>query len=455
MTRAIWIAAVLVAVAAVHPNSSRAQEPGVGNESRLTLDEAVARALETHPALGAIEASLDGAEAGVDEARAAWFPSVRLSGSATRFQEPMTVAPLHGFNPQQPPDFDETLLVGEATAAYTLFDGGARGARIEASQADRGAAAAEVERARAQLIGGVASTYLRVLGNHEVLEAHRQRLAALESEESRVRALLEQGQAPELHLMRAQAALEAARAEAVGARSELETAELELARLLDVPPVMTARERLLPVALSPASGPVPPRQAALDRVHSSNPRVAAAERAAAAAEAGVSVARSAHWPTLDAFGSYWERGGGETDFQGEWSAGLKVSVPVFTGGAVRSRVARAEAGSRAARERVRQAELEAAGEVDAALARVAEIAARVEALAAAVGRQEAVVATERVSLEVGTGVQTDYLNAVADLLEARAGLARARHVHVMARVDLARVLGELDENWIAGNLENR
>lgn len=455
MRRAIRIASVLTALATVLPASSRAQDPGVASENRLTLDEAVARALETHPALGTMEARLDGAKAGVGEARAAWFPSLRLSGSVTRFEEPMTVAPLHGFNPQQPPAFDETLVAGEATAAYTLFDGGARGARIEASRAEHGAAAAEVERVRTQLIAGVAGAYLRVVGNHEVLQAHQKRLAALESEESRVRALLEEGQAPEIHLLRVQAALLAARAEAVGARSALETAELDLARLLDLPPDLARRERLVPVALSSGSAAVPPREAALERVRSSNPRVAAAERAAAAAEAGVSVARSAHWPTLDAFGSYWERGGGDTDFQGEWAAGLKISVPLFTGGAVRSRVARAEAGSRAAREQVRQVELEGMGEVDAALARVEETAARVTALAAAVERQEAVVAVERVSLEVGAGVQTDYLDAEADLLEARGGLARARHALVLARVDLARVLGELDETWIADNLESR
>ncbi|NIP78665.1 MAG: TolC family protein [Gemmatimonadetes bacterium] len=301
----------------------------------------------------------------------------------------------------------------------------------------------------------MSAAYLRVLSNADVLAAHAQRLESLTAEEARVQALLAEGTAPPIQLLRIQAALEAARADAVEARVALESSELELARLLSVPPSATRRERLAAIALEADAASTPDRAAALLRAREANPELAAAERSAAAAAAGAAVAKSARWPTIDGFGSYWERGGGDADFQGEWAAGVKVSVPVFTGGALGSRIARAEAGARAARARTRQAELEVAGEVDAALAALDEAAARSEALEAAVASQAAVVETERVALEVGAGVQTDYLNAEADLLAARAALARARHAVLMARVDLARVQGELDEAWITETLETR
>ena len=106
----------------------------------LGLADAVALALRTHPALEAASAGLAGAAAAEREARAARYPSLRLSGSAVRYEEPMIVAPLHAFDPQAAPAFDETLLQGEATAAYTLFDGGGRGARIDRARWERGAA---------------------------------------------------------------------------------------------------------------------------------------------------------------------------------------------------------------------------------------------------------------------------------------------------------------------------
>jgi outer membrane protein len=406
----------------------------------LGLADAVALALRTHPAL---------------DARAARYPSLRLRGSAVQYEDPMIVTPLHAFDPQAAPAFDETLLQGEATAAYTLFDGGGRGARIDQARAERGAAAADLEGTRARLVAGVSAAYLRVLSHAEVQTAHDQRLESLAAEEARVQALLAEGTAPPIQLLRIQAALEAARANAVEARVALESSELELARLLSLPTAATRRERLAPVEHEAEEASAPDREVALERAREANPELAAAERSAAAAAAGVAIAKSARWPTIDGFGSYWERGGGDTDFQGEWAAGVKVSLPVFTGGALGSRIARAEAGARAARARTRHAELEVAGEVDAALAALDEANARVDALEAAEASQAAVVETERVALEVGAGVQTDYLNAETDLLAARATLARARHAALLARVELARVQGELDEGWITENLETR
>jgi outer membrane protein TolC len=58
-----------------------------------------------------------------------------------------------------------------------------------------------------------------------------------------------------------------------------------------------------------------------------------------------------------------------------------------------------------------------------------------------------------VALEIGAGVQTDFLAAQADLLAARAGLARARHAEMAAHIEVARLLGMLDEDWIRTNLE--
>lgn len=450
--RAPCITALVLGILVTGPANAVGQAAS-GSENPLGLDEAVERALVMSPVLGAAAAQVDRAEAVGREAEAAWYPSVRLSGSATRHEEPMLVRPLHGFDPTETPPFDETLIQGEATVAYTLFDGGARSARIRRASRERDAAGAELERAQAAVTARVVVAYLEVVGGAEVLEAHAQRLEALESEASRVRSLLAEGVAPEIQLLRAEAALEAARAEAVAARSALETAELELARLTGVAPGRARHEALAPVTLKGAA--VPDREAAVARARSSNPEVLAAQRAVAAAEAGVSLARSARLPDVDAFGTYWERGGGDTEFVGEWAAGVKVSFPAFTGGAVSSRIDQARAGTRAASDRLRQVELEVGRQVDVALARVEEMAARESALERAAKRQAAVVASERVSLEVGVGTQSEYLRAQADLLSARASLAQARHARLAAHVELARVLGQLDAAWIRDALEVR
>lgn len=435
------------------PAGAAGQEAHRSGGQPLRLDEAVALALATYPTLGAAAAQVDRAEAAEREAKAGRYPSLRLSGSATRHEEPTLVRPLHGFDPSETPPFDETLVQGEATVGYTLFDGGDRGARIRRAAWEREAASAGLDQTRAAVTARVTTGYLEVLGAAEVLAAHVQQLEALGSEASRVRSLLEQGTAAELELLRVEAALEAARAEEVAARSALETAELELARLVGVAPERARREHLVSVGLRAAD--VPDRATAVARAVAANPEVVASERTARSAEAGVAMAKSARWPDLDAFGTYWERGGGDTGFSGEWAAGVKVSFPLFTGGAVSSRVDQARAGERAARQQWRLAELEAGRQVDVALGRVQEAAARVEALGRAVDRHEAVVGTERVALEIGAGTQSEYLRAEADLLSARSNLAGAHRARMAAHVELARLLGTLDQRWIQDNLTTR
>jgi outer membrane protein TolC len=68
---------------------------------------------------------------------------------------------------------------------------------------------------------------------------------------------------------------------------------------------------------------------------------------------------------------------------------------------------------------------------------------------------EEVVRIQKLLLETGQGTQTDYLDAEADLLAARASLSQARLGEVEARADLARAAGQLTPAWIEENVEKR
>jgi outer membrane protein TolC len=80
--------------------------------------------------------------------------------------------------------------------------------------------------------------------------------------------------------------------------------------------------------------------------------------------------------------------------------------------------------------------------------------ARVPALSTAVEHLEEVARIEQLALATGTGVQTDYLSAEAELVRARAELVRARHAEIAARVALARATGQLTMAWLTEYLEN-
>jgi outer membrane protein TolC len=91
--------------------------------------------------------------------------------------------------------------------------------------------------------------------------------------------------------------------------------------------------------------------------------------------------------------------------------------------------------------------------VEEALAAMVETRARREALERAAAQAEEVARIEAMALEVGAGVQTDFLRAQAELFQSRAALAQARHGEVLAGLQLARVTGELTLSWIQENTE--
>lgn len=440
---------LLVALGAAGPTAAASAQ----DTARITLLEALDRARATHPSVQAAEADAASARAATGRVAADRWPDLSLRASATQYQEPMIVHPIHAFDPGATPPFDETLLDAGAYLDYTLFDFGARSARIRGARL--GATAAEAGRSAAEqaLLADVAGTYLEVLGLRRVLEAHDRRIASLEAERSRVRQLRSVGRAARVELLRVEAALAGARSDREETRARLDVAEGELARLADLPAGRADADRLVPVAFA---GPaLPPAAELAARAAARNPSVARARRRWEASRAAVDVARAARWPDLKLGGAWVDRGSGEGDFRAEWSVGVGLSLPLFTGGRLHGQIEEARADETAAGQRVRLAVQAVERAVDRAHASVSETAARVASLERAVASQEEVVRIERLRLETGTGTQTEYLDAEADLLASRASLARMRFAALKARVELARATGELNRSWIERNLEDR
>ena len=441
--------ALVVAALPCFPQVSVGQE--AGSPHRLNLMTAVERALHAYPTVGATRAGRNLALGTLGEAKAAWFPTLALTASATRFEEPMIVTPIHGFTPGATPPFDETLIQGAATVSFTLFDGGARGARIRAARQEVGAADASVSASEQELIATVVRTYAQVLTQGETLAAHDQRLASLVTEQSRARQFFAAGRGAQVSVLRADAAVAEAEAVRVSLAAGLDVTVRNLARLIGSPPDSVTADRLSPAGLRDSA--VPRRAESLALALESSPALERARSKVGAARAGVGVAKGARWPALALVGRFIDRGSRQGDYTGEWDAGVRLSYPIFTGGATSNRVAQSEALLAGRSEELRLAELDAAERVDRAWSALEESRARIASLSTAVAGFSEVARVEQLRLDTGTGTQTDYLKAEADLLSARANLARARYGLLTARMTLALATGQLSQAWLATNVE--
>jgi outer membrane protein len=416
----------------------------------LTLPEAVERALARFPAVEAARARQQEAEEALGEARVSRRPRGRVTGSATQYEEPMVVTPIHGFSPGLFPEFDETLGQATLTVSYTLLDNGGIAAQVRSAGSQVEGAGAAVGSAEQLLARRVAAAYLTILGQSQVLAAHDLRMNALRAELSRVQQRFDVGRAAKVEILRAEAALANAEADRVRLSSAVESSERELARLLEAPIEETRAARLVPVQVEPE--PNPSREELAAAGIQASPAVAQARSQVATAEAGIALARSILRPDVRAVGNYNEWTSSQGNFTGEWNVGLQLTVPLFDGGVARRRIARAEAGVVAAQEQVRLAEVQVREDVDRAAAAGEEAEARIASLTKAEERFAEVVRVQKLMLDEGAGTQTDYLNAEADLLGARASLAEARHAAALARVDLARAAGLLTPEWLRQNL---
>jgi outer membrane protein TolC len=419
----------------------------------LTIFQAVEEALERHPSVAASEAGLRESKAALGEARASLWPSLRASASATRHEEPFPVVPIHGFTPGAIPPFDRTLVQAQIQASWTLLSGGRRIAQIRGARAQAEGAEATLEEARQALVAQVVATYLDVVAEKEILAAHRHRVTALEVELSRVTKLLEQGRAARVERLRAEAALADAEAEAIRSSSALSIAEEDLARLLLTDVERTRASALRDVAL--ADTLVPEREGLLARALERSPAIRRAHSREAAARSGRMLARSARWPDLRLAGTHTGYGDGEGIDTGEWSASLQTGVTLWSGGAVKKGIERSDAIHRAALEQVRLTETEIGGAVDRGRAQAIEAAARVRSLSKALAAREEVVRIERLLLEAGTGTQSEYLDAEADLLSARANLIEARRLQIRAHLETVRLQGDLDLDGLRRSVESR
>lgn len=431
------------------PATSFAQYDAPGGH--LTLTDAVTRALAQHPSVQRATAAGEQAAAGVKQARAAWFPSLRLHGTVIQYEEPMVVWPIHEFNFANIPPFDNTVMQNSVQLDYTLFAGGARPAKVRAANRQYEAAVAARGGTEQMLIQNVISAYLAVIAGEDLVAAHDRRLDALRSELDRVQQLRQVGRAAEVEEARAEAALASAEADRVRAESGLDRARTALAQLIGTEADSLTYVMLNAVELKTQETPT--HKAVLAEALAANPEIVTAQRQEAASAAAASAARAARLPSVNLRGAYVDYRDGASDNTQEWNASVLVGIPVFTGGLISGAIGQKEAAHRMAVEDVRLAEDHVTTEVDRVMSQIDESRARVASLTKAAASFEEVARIEKLRLDTGADTQTDYLRAEADLLTAQAGLIQAHHEEIVAHAELARITNTLNIEWLAQALE--
>jgi len=440
------------------------------------LIEVYLDAVRSDPLVREAEARREAALEVKPQARALLLPQIKLGGQ-------IYTANADGEStfPQVNPATGNIVTVGNksSTDVSQYWDYGAELTQSvfrwdqwqELKRADSQVAVAEATYRAAQqnLLVRVSQAYFDVLAAEDTLGAAQATLDAFSRQLEQAEKRFEVGLIAVTDVQESRAAQDSATAGVIAAKRALATAQEALRELTGESYATLVK----PAEQMPLDKPDPADEKAwVDLALQNNLDVIAARLNSEVAGANVKIAQAGHMPTVDLFAQYNEsnrdatqtnqsfdpsgnldpgdRVGGSADSSATDDViGLRLNIPVFSGGGTQSRVREQVHLHRAAREKLegtmRSAERETR---DAYLGVLAE-KARVQALQQAVKSSQTALEATEAGFEVGTRTTVDVLDARRRLFEAQRDFARSRYDYLINIVRLESAAGGLKQDDLA------
>jgi outer membrane protein len=434
-----WIAGLLLGLAV---GWAAASETGP-SASPLSLDDCVRTALERNPQVQVGEAGVAMAKESVGEAKAPYWPSFYFHTGYARWET-------HTFFPTFPNPIPVPPTIGptddwglKLTGRYLLFDSGARRAGVRAAEAGRGAAAEESERIRRELVLQVHRAFYNLAGAADAVSVGKENLARAEDQLRLAKNRKEAGAVPLADVLRAEVGVANARLELIRLQNQARIAAGALNTAMGLPSET-------PVGIQPDSGPpVPPDPtdlaAAAAEALRQRPEVIAAQQKVEASRQGVAGAKSAFGPRVNADAGIGVRDDSFFPSDPEWTIGVSIDVPVFTGFSLQRKLGRAKAQQSQDEALLASLSLKIRQEVWTAAANLQTAGEAIAAAEVLIRQADESLRLARERYEAGAGVITDLLDAETDRARAGLALTRARWDHRVSRAEFDWSTGSLGE----------
>ncbi|MBS0449093.1 MAG: efflux transporter outer membrane subunit [Proteobacteria bacterium] len=394
------------------------------------LDALMVRIEVSNQNVAAAVASYRQARALVAQQRAALFPSLGLTGGASRSGGGRSSAQGSGGN-----SFQAGL-----DASWVPDVWGRLARTVESAQASAEASQADLAAARLSAQAELATDYFQLRDADAELDLLRRTVDGYQRALTITRNRYNAGIAAKTDVLQAQTQLASTQADLVSLQGQRAQLEHAIAMLVGKTPADFA---LAPGAWKRNVPAVPLGipSALLER----RPDIAAAERAVAAANAQIGIERAAYYPNLSltaSYGSAAERFGDLFKASSMlWSLGLSATQTLFDAGATRAAVQGAEAARDAAIARYRQAVIAAFQGVEDQLASTRSLAEQADF------RREASEAADQTEVQLlnrytqGLVAYTDVVTAQATALSARRTLSALIASRQATAVALIQALG--------------
>lgn len=316
----------------------------------LTMGRALSIALKENLTVLTAEQNVESAKGESKAANAALYPSLNLVGEANAYDN-IT-------------NYPDNELISRVTLDQSLYAGGKNKAASQKGKLNIKKAEQNLKNTQETVAQTVWNAYCEVLYRREVLRNTMNALEYYINAEKELQTRVMYGISTKLDLTRVRQQRESARADNIAAGNNLESARIELCRLLRLPPetriaLSGSLEDGLPTLEETRKLPDDVEETKR-KIFEARGDYQALRYAAEASRKDVIIAKSGLLPTLNLstgyrFG-YTENGLSSYSDDNQWTAGLTLSVPVFDGGSTSGNVRAAKAGLKSAEQALQEKE---------------------------------------------------------------------------------------------------
>ncbi|MBI4593992.1 MAG: TolC family protein [Candidatus Rokubacteria bacterium] len=396
----------------------------------LTLDEAVAIALEKQPQIQARLFDYAAARYRVDQALAPLFPQLTGTVSATKSQNSVFVgaaaSPISTMR-----EFNETFLA-QAALSQLLFDFGKNLAATEAARKLSTVALEDVELQRQLISLSVKEAYTNILFAQRLIRVSQQALERAQLNLKSAQGFFEVGTRPKSDVARAEVDVANAKLDLIRARNaeRLARVALNTAMGIDVDTPTEVQDNLVYEVVTLDREQI--RAEALRQ----RPEYRQSKLRAEAAEAQEKQAFRNFFPDITGSGTY---GGVRTELAENWTVTLSLSWSLYDGGGRIARYREAQANLEGAQARVKATELDVVRDVEQAQLTVLEGAERIQAAQAAVASAQENFRLAQGRFDAGVGT-------ILEVTDAQLALTQAQNTEAQALTDYRIALYRLDRS---------
>jgi len=318
-------------------------------------------------------------------------------------------------------------------------------AQYEQSKSQVVQAEAQFAIARQDLIVRVAQAYFDVLLAQDNVALADAQKAAIGEQLEMAKRNFEVGTVTITDTHEAQARYDLTTAQEIAAQNDLEIRNRALQLILGkIPAHLNALNDKLPLIL-----PEPNDMTKwVARAEQQSPQIAIQRAALAIATQEVERNRAGHYPTLDLVAGYGQNSNSSYLVTGtvtSQTVGLQLTLPIYQGGSVNSKVREALANQEKARQDLDLGNRQAALQTRQAFLGVTSGMAQVKALEQALVSSQSSLDSTRLGQEVGVRTNVDVLNAQQQLYTAKRDLSQARYNYILSQLKLKSAVGALQD----------